>query len=428
VTFAKAIILAATFAVLASAACSSGSSSSPDAGFGYSGTGGQPVSANFGFDLLPDVQVQIGSNPTRLFTVDTGAPAVILDSNIYTDHAAGVHTGETLTAFNLTFSDVTELSIPISGDDPAGLIGGDLLRHFAYTLDYVGNRAWLSDPFKTSDIPADVAAGTEEDIPFALLGGGNFIAFTGCTGSSCNVTLPPTRVLVQATFEDATTPVWVLVDSGSSLVVIDPAVFDALDPDVGRRPTIEGATLSTVTGANDAFYTRVWRVNVNGSNGTASTISADNIVAAVIPGDNLLATLANETGKPVKALLGGAFFRYFLTTVDYQTSKLRLQRYDDPQIDPTDWVGPGFSINLNDKSAVEVYTNKDAAAQGLQNGDTILQIGSLSLAGASDSAIVNAYLSYTLGQPMPVTFSHGGVMHTVNVMVENLLPDYPPPS
>jgi hypothetical protein len=421
----------AALAFLALTACSSGGGDqpTPDAGFGYTGTPGTPVNANFGFDLLADVAVQIGTNPSHLFTVDTGAPFVLLDSTIYTDHVPGVHTGETLKTFNLTISDVTEIAQPIPGDDPPGIVGGDLLKHFAYTLDYVGNRAWLSDPFNKDDVPADVAAGNELDVPFDIYGGGsNFLAFDGCTGANCHVDVPATRILLQATFEDAASPVWVLLDSGSSLVVLDPAVFAALADDP-NRPTIEGASLGGVSGESDAFYTRVWRVKMNGSNGAASEVSVDNVVSAVIPGDQLLASLSEETGKPVKALLGGAFFRYFLTTVDYQKSMVRLSRYVDPQIDPTDWIGPGFSIDLNDNTAVAVYTNKSAAAQGLQNGDTILSIGSLMLAGQSQGVIVNAFLSYSLGDTMPITFSHnGGQTMSANVMVENLLPDYPPPS
>jgi hypothetical protein len=384
------------------------------------------VTANFGGDLLPDVSVQVGTNAAHLFTVDTGAPMVFVDNTILTDHSNGVHDGEKVIGFNLTFSNVTDVAFGNIGTP--GLFGGDLLRHFAFTLDYVGDRAWLSDPFDKADIPADVSAGAETAMPFLLLGGATGNAFDGCTGSNCMLTWPATRVLVQATFEDATTPVWILVDTGSSLVVVDPAVYDALAPDP-NRPLIEGATLTGVNGDNASFITRLWRVKLDGVTGSEGEVAADNIVGAVIPGSNLLESVSNETGKPVKALVGGAYFRNFLTTIDYQSTQIRLQRYTDPQISPDEWVGPGFLIDLTDNTATSVFTNKSAGLAGIQNGDTILAIGNLSLAGQTAGVIQNAYNSYGLGDTMPVTFSHNGqTMGPVNVMVVNMLPDYPPPS
>ena len=412
-----------TFALLA-AGC--GGDDKPSDGFTYGGTAGKPVAANFGDDLLPDVAVQVGAGATHLFTIDTGAPMVFLDSSVFSDHTAGVHMGETVAGFGLTFSGVTDVAFSISGT--SGLFGGDLLRHFAFTLDYVGNRAWLSDPFDTGDIPSDVAAGVEQDMSFQLLGGATGLAFTGCTGSNCTLTWPATRVLVQATFEDATTPVWILVDTGSSLVVIDPAVFDALATDP-NRPLIEGAKLTGVNGDNASFITRVFRVKLDGASGSEGEVVADNIVAAVIPDSTLLASVSSETGKPIKALVGGSYFRNFLTTIDYQKKLIRLQRYNDPQIDPGEWVGPGFVIDPSDYTAFEVYTNKDAFIQGMREGDTILQIGDLSLAGQPFSAVQAALSSYNLGETIPIVYSRGGQQQPmVQVLVENLLPDYPPPS
>ena len=163
-------------------------------------------------------------------------------------------------------------------------------------------------------------------------------------------------------------------------------MFDALATDP-NRPLIEGAKLTGVNGDNASFITRVFRVKLDGASGSEGEVVADNIVAAVIPDSTLLASVSSETGKPIKALVGGSYFRNFLTTIDYQKKLIRLQRYNDPQIDPGEWVGPGFVIDPSDYTAFEVYTNKDAFIQGMREGDTILQIGDLSLAGQPFSAV-----------------------------------------
>src|SRR5262249_3988372 len=139
--------------------------------FQYDGTPGQPVRANFGGDGLADVMVTVDGDPTQhILTADTGAPLTILDSSKFTDRTDGRHTDD-ISAFMLTFHDIPTVSSQAYGDTD-GVLGRDVLRHFAFSLDYEGDRVWLSDPFEATQIPMDVRAGAESLVPFTLKGGG----------------------------------------------------------------------------------------------------------------------------------------------------------------------------------------------------------------------------------------------------------------
>src|SRR5262245_56292782 len=59
--------------------------------FTYTGTPGQPVPANFAGDLLADVSVRLNGGPETFFTVDTGAPLTILNTQTFTDRTDGTY-------------------------------------------------------------------------------------------------------------------------------------------------------------------------------------------------------------------------------------------------------------------------------------------------------------------------------------------------
>src|SRR5262249_11956411 len=127
--------------------------------------------------------------------------------------------------------------------------------------------------------------------------------------------------------------------------------------------------------------------------------------------------------------IGATYLRYFLTTVDFQAKKLRLSRYADPHVDPNAYIGPGFRLQLSGThwALLEVFTNMDAYAQGLRVGQVVEEIGNQPLTGLSNAQVQAILGSYTVGEEMPVTVLQSGTMLTVNVLVQDLLPTYPPP-
>lgn len=400
------------------------SSESGDGDFSYSGVTNQVIPGNFGGDLLADVGVTVNGNSQKLFTIDTGAPFTILNGPSFPDHSDGVHQ-DTLEAFYLTFPNLTHISFAISSDKD-GIFGGNILTHFAFSLDYAGDRIWLGDPYDMETIPRDVSADAEATVAFDILGGG-----TASTGGNCNSNCifdyPATRALLQVQIEDQTEPVWVLVDSGASVVVLEPALFNSLAADP-NRPMLQGVKLVAVTGSQESFLSRVSRMKLIGSDGATAPVDLESLEVGVIPSTDILDAISKETGKEVRALLGATYLRYFLTTVDYQKKKLRLRRYTDPHVDPNEFIGPGFSLQHVGQAweLGVVYTNKDAYAQGLREGQVVEEIGNQPVTGQPNSVVQAIMSSYALGEEMPVTVVQNGTMVTVNVLVQDLLPTYPP--
>ena len=400
------------------------SSSTFDDNFTYIGDSNQVIPANFGGDLLPDVSVVVNNGAGKLFTVDTGAPFTILNAPSFPDHSDGVHK-DMLQAFFLTFPNLTDISINIAGETD-GIIGGNILTHFAFSLDYAGDRVWLGDPYDAENIPRDVHADNEVTVAFDILGGGTASTGGNCT-SNCTVEFPPTRALLQAQIEDQTTPIWVLIDTGASVAVLDPTVFNSLPADP-NRPVLQGVKLVAVTGSQTSFLSRVSRLKLVGSDGASAAADVDSLEVGVIPGSTILDSVSKETGKSVRALIGATYLRYFLATVDFQSKKLRLRRYTDPHVDPNQFIGPGFSLQLIGQAweLNEVYTNKDAYAQGLREGQVVEEIGNQPITGQPNSVVQAIMGTYALGEEMPVTVSQSGTLVTVNVLVQDLLPTYPP--
>src|SRR5262249_52346533 len=247
--------------------------------------------------------------------------------------------------------------------------------------------------------------------------------------SSCTVDAPASRVLVKAYLENQTAPAWFLVDTGASVVILDQALFNSLAPDP-NRPLLQGKQLVGGSGAQSSFLARVGLLKVGGSGDPGPTIDLTSVEIGVIPGTPLFQSISKETGKTVQGLLGATYLRYFLTTVDYQKLMLRLSRYDRPNVDPNEFVGPGFSLQQFGPSweLVEVFTNKDAYAKGLRIGMVVEELGNQPISGQPWSVVQGIQSSYALGEEIPVTFIQSGNLMTVNVLVEDLLPTYPPPT
>jgi hypothetical protein len=380
-----------------------------------------PVRASFR-DLLPEVLARVDGREPEAFLCDSGSPLTLLDRTTFPDLADGVHR-VTLEAFGLTFPRYRVAAWDAFGgiESAGGIVGGDLLGHFAFSMDYQGGRVWLGDPFDPAARPSDVRAAPETRVPMEVAGGG-FFALPG--GDRLDV--PATRVVLPARFEGQTTPVWVVVDSGASGVVVDEALLEALG-DAARRPRLDGAIFYTVNGATPGAHARVWRLTLGSG---AAAVSLDDVPVMLAPGFDVLESLSREIGRPARALVGGSYLRHFLATLDYPGRALRLARYDDPSHVPGDeWVGVGvtFQRDGDEWLAREVYTGRDAHAKGLRPGDAIEAIGGFAVRGQPGEALDARLADYLLGDEVEIEYRREGAPATVRVLVEDLLPHYPPP-
>jgi predicted aspartyl protease len=391
----------------------------------YEGTAGQATPARLDA-WVPAVPVRVDEVAALDFLVDTGAPVSMLDVDSFPDRDDGAHQVE-LQGFGLRFPAYPVLAFDVFAYEQApevalhGIIGGDLLRHFAVTIDYQVPRVWLEDA--PDGLPAGVATGAVEAgvaIAAEVRGGGAALIPGACPGGCGTVELDATRFLVQVRIEDDATPRWMLVDTGATAVVLDAAVADALpDPD---RPRLQGVTVGTAMGQVTAYYTRLARLEVG------AAAEDHSVSALVLPDPGLFQGLSAEVGVEVVGLLGASFLRRFLTTIDYPAATLSLAPYRTTgHIDPDEFVRVGFTMTQRDAAwqVQDVYPGTDAAAQGLISGDTIAELDGTAIGGAPASRVAELLSGFGLGDQVPVGVNRDGALEVVLVTVEDLLPAYP---
>lgn len=386
-----------------------------DDDFSYEGLAGTGVPAVYD-STVPGVGVSVNGGSERTFLVDTGSPVTILDHSSFPDEAEGVLSVD-LAAFGVVFPDLSVTSWDIPLDPLAGIIGGDLLRHFALSLDYRDGRAWLFDPFDPAAVPEGLQVEPLVSVPFELLGGGLALLPTEDV-----IEVPPTRVIARARFEAQADPIWVLVDSGASAVVLEESFLAQLG-DLGGRPRLDGLTVGTFEGPQPGYLSRVWQVGLDAA-------AVDDVPVIVVPGTNLFSSISDEVGLPIQALLGGSMLRWYVTTFDYPGRQLHLARYSDPShILPNEYVSVGFSMDPvgDDWTIYEVYPGTDAAAEGLVEGDVVEELDGMTITG-QPIEVVNALVGgYAVGQELPVGIRRPSSVEPHLVTIEDLLPSYPPP-
>lgn len=395
----------------------SGLAACGDGGLTWDGTLGTPVVAEFPFKT-PTVTATVDGDLTGRFLVDTGAPFTILDTDSFTGYEIANHDidleafGATFLGYQVTAYDA--LPFDMGEDRIDGIIGGSLLGEFVLALDYRGGRAWLYDDWDGS-VPDDAEYEAVYVIDFDLRGGGNYLVPGG------TIETPATRILVDGVIEGQ--PFTALLDTGASAVVLSETLVDRLGD--GGRPRLDGVTVGTSAGALPAYFTRVGIVELGDS------ASRTSVAALVVPGWNLFDLISSEVGTEVDAIVGGTFMRYFVTTIDYPAGEIVLAEYSDPShIDPREYVRPGFDlVRSNGRWVVsDVFPGTDAVAQGIQSGETVEQLGGVDIRSIeADEAVAAIYAEFDVGEVIAVGIDRAGGLETIDVLVEDLLPEFQGP-
>jgi hypothetical protein len=392
-----------------------------DGGLQWEGTFGAPVSADIALST-PVIDAVVDDTLTGRFLVDTGAPYTILDTDSFPIED-GAH-DIALDAFGVSFFDYDvvaydALPFPMGSTPLAGIIGGDLLRNFAFALDYQGARAWLFDEWDGAP-PADVDLAGAAAMDIELRGGGNYIVPGTCDGGCGLIDIPATRIVVSAMFEGE--PVLALVDTGATAVVLSDTLVDALG-DAGR-PRLDGVTVGTATGPRTAYFTRIGSLELGGS------VSLGSVPSLVVPGWDLFDAISSEVDADVQAIIGGSALRHFVTTIDYPSRELVLAEYADPShIDPREFVRPGFELVRSGERWVvsDVYDSSDAEAQGVRSGETVAELGGTPIGALEEAEVLQLLDGYAVGGLVPVGLQRVAGLETVDVMMEDLLPEYEGP-
>jgi len=258
------------------------------------------------------VPVSVEGTAAMLFVLDTGSPLTLIDPSKFT--TIGIESGSvsqvsTLDVGSLHLTDVEVVAKSPCGlmvcptSEPAGLLGGDVLVDFAVSIDYRGSAV----AFGAFGLPSGLAAPTMT--AFALEGGGQIVP----PGMLAAVPLPATRISITVVVEGQPHPF--VLDTGSSALVLGPALYDSIVAD-GRPQS--SVSVSTVSGTSSEPSTRLGSVVFAGA-------EQQNVEAIRAPLD--LSTLQKEVGHDVDGLLGGAFLEHYLVTIDYPGRQITLHAY-----------------------------------------------------------------------------------------------------
>jgi len=280
--------------------------------------------------------------------------------------------------------------------------------------------------------PGELAPTLAADVDVA--GGGGALLPGDCPGGCGAVDLDATRVVVEATLEGRAEPVVLVLDTGASALVLRPSVVDGLgDP---ARPRLDGVTVGTANGAVTAYLTRVSSLAVdavpddaNDAAGAADALVETSVSTLVLPDEALFDGLSAEVGRRIDGLLGGSFLRAFAISIDYPGQTLRASRYlVRDHIDPNEFVRVGFTMVPDGQAWLvqDVHPGTDADAQGLVPGDEIVSVDGVAITGADADAVSALFTGFGLGDrvPLEVVRGAGGAPVPLDVLVEDLLPNY----
>lgn len=146
-------------------------------------------------------------------------------------------------------------------------------------------------------------------------------------------------------------------------------------------------------------------------------------VPAVAPnGPSLGAWYSQKTARPVDGLLGPNAFKAFRVEIDYANSAVYFERGADFDVHDMDIVGITLRPEPDGSYCVIGVAMKDgvAVAEGIEPGDTLLQVDGLVATGATMGSVVDG-LRGQPGDARTLLLERKGVQLTVVARVKRLL-------
>lgn len=372
----------------------------PYGGVTFEGEFGQPLPFELHAGLI-FVDVDIDGSGPRPFIVDSGAQYVLLESSFAQElgYTGVVNDLDEMELGSLRFSGVDGVPYDLApieqtlGVDLDGIIGASLLQYFTLVIDYQESALTLLDIEEETNL-VDSSRVDERPLeaPFELGFG-----------------LP----LASASFESAA-PAQFVIDTGASTVAIFRSYFDTLD--TGDRPLLEGSEGLSAAGTFTVDMTRFCGIEVGDAH-------APDVPVSVI-GDTALGDIRSALPE-LEGLLGYTFLRDFMTVLDYPDGSARFYRFAErTHVLDDEFVRAGFVLRRTDGGEVEVATvhpDTDAEAQGLEEGDEILQVNNRRAENMSLEELSGA-LYGDVGDTVILDVDRGGTSQRFEILIENLLP------
>lgn len=344
-----------------------------------------------------------------LVGVDTGNPFVLLNPMNF-PQAPAVGSVSSVTVESDTLQNVPVVTSDISpvGPDPSvplgGLLGCAFICSSVVSFDYRAALFTIGASAPPSGLNPDTM------LPFSFVGGGVV------QSNGIQVTEPQSRVVVSVSIEG--TSHTLIVDTGASDVFVNQAVFDALTSD--GRAQLSGGSADTTLGTSTVSLTRAKTIAVGEA-------SAQGVLVTHDPSfDMNLTAISSDAGETIEGSLGGSFLENFYVTIDYPNRVLHLAPYADTSFifDAAEVLGFVLGEQAGDGyPVVEVLTGTDAAAKGVQVGDTIVAIDGQMLTSLSLSEL-GVLLGGKVGSTKSVQFGAAQTLsgQTVSIKVDELLP------
>ncbi|MCC6899704.1 MAG: PDZ domain-containing protein [Polyangiaceae bacterium] len=366
---------------------------------GAGGSAGTPATCPEGFPMKrlsgkPVIDVMIGDQGPFAFVYDTGAPDSGIDPALTQKVGGGPYTlklgGKQVDVDSLVSFPVQQY---LNSKSVWGVIGANVMRNFAVTLDDQRSRFWLDDQ---RDEDALLACAHAQGKPVAV----SYVEAD--------------YLFVPGKAENK--PGWFLVDTGASLGAMPKGVFSELQA-AHPRPALDGFYTPAAVGTFWAQLTAIGALEVAGQK--VEHIVTRTIDDAMIPTPKLDA--------PFLGVLPTGYLRHFLMTVDYPAGELRLDGYADlPPREPDSFfaVGIGFEqVTSPPIHVTQVLAGSSAADEGIAVGDELVKVSGQSFADLTPYQRPWSLLDQSEHAPIPVTVLRGGKEISVTLETRKTLTD-----
>jgi hypothetical protein len=362
------------------------------------GSGGVPIEACPEGAAMGDVagkpliDVMFGDKGPYKFVYDTGAPSSGMDTALYDEVGAGPYTlgiaGQTVDVPVIQTVPTAAVGIP----GVSGIIGGDVMKGFAVTLDFSRKRFWL-EPIRDES---------------ALLGCAHV------SGAPVEVTwIQQSYLFVPGKMDSAEG--WFLVDSGASLGAVPETIFSQIDA-AAPRPALEGFYTPAAIGTFWSLLSTAGRMEVAGH--AVEHLALRTVDDGVIP-------VGSAVPGPFLGVLPTDYLKHFLVTVDYPAGALRLDPYTGlDSKEPTRFFTVGIGLESKTDLPIhvaQVLEGSAAADAGVQEGDEVTSIQGHPLATLTPYQRPFALVSDKNGANISVTVLRDGTEIEVDLETRDLL-------
>ena len=335
------------------------------------------------------------------FLIDTGAQVTCFDVDLtegsvtpFSSEYLGLETTAVCGGI-VKGCDLAEAEAYI-GLDIQVLLGESTLRRLNTYIDYREQRAWFY-----KDLPDTPPPGMDGVTPFVMPYERQNELPVARVGLGNGVELP------------------LLTDTGSGVSIITQTFFDRVEEAHGSSlPRLEGYKWATNYGTDASFVTRIPEFHLG------EVVVRDEWVV-VIPDDFHIKELLAQSDIVIEGFLGYPHYRHFLTEFRGPDSEFRFWPYPDDAHIPTDtWHKVGVDVTMREEGPrVEmIFSPSDAADSDIALGDTILSIDGEGVTTFTADA-VRGLLHGTPGESRTLVLDREGETITVEVMVEDLLPE-----